>query len=338
MLRSRAWCIGTACLLSLFLSLVAREPCTIIVNSGDSIQEAIHGAPEGSVVCLVAGKWEESITIGKSLTLVGSGSDVTVLRGSETGQPVIRIESDAEIEVLVDRLTVADAEGTVPHEAHGIRVRGRARLTLTDSAVVGNEWCGIAIWDYAQVAVTGSAVERNWFGIVIEDYGQAVITGSALVGNERHGIAVGDSGQVTIDSSTIARNGEAGIAIRGFAGATIRGSTVERNWSGIRIMDSGSVAITGSIVIGNGWDGIAVSGSPRVELVGNRITANGRYGVTLLAWPCELVLEVTQGHVTGRANAIPGPGEPNANLLGSVCPDALRFLTSEEGGEFDQRE
>lgn len=50
---------------------LAQADCTVTVQPGQSIQSAIDAAPEGAVICLVAGMWEENLTITQSLKLTG---------------------------------------------------------------------------------------------------------------------------------------------------------------------------------------------------------------------------------------------------------------------------
>ncbi|MGQ9478334.1 MAG: hypothetical protein ACUVRH_07625, partial [Candidatus Bipolaricaulia bacterium] len=40
---------------------LAQAGCTVTLNPGQSIQEAIYYAEEGAVICLAEGTWEENI-------------------------------------------------------------------------------------------------------------------------------------------------------------------------------------------------------------------------------------------------------------------------------------
>jgi len=63
-----------------------------------------------------------------------------------------------------------------------------------------------------------------------------------------------------------------------------------------------------------------------------------KYGITLLKKACINEpdgIDIFRGYVTGHGNVIPGPGDPDGNELGSICPDELNFFTTEAGGEPD---
>jgi nitrous oxidase accessory protein len=63
----------------------------VVVRPGESLQTAIDAAPAGAVIVLSEGRWEENVKIEKSLTLRGTGADVTVISGVEEGYPVVWI-------------------------------------------------------------------------------------------------------------------------------------------------------------------------------------------------------------------------------------------------------
>lgn len=61
--------------------------CTVTVQPGQSIQEAIDRASEGAVICISADNFPymEHLTITKSLTLRGAGPEETILKASANG-------------------------------------------------------------------------------------------------------------------------------------------------------------------------------------------------------------------------------------------------------------
>ena len=225
MVRMRSWTTFglSVSLLALCVRLLAQEPCTITVQPGESIQEAIDAAPEGAVICLVEGEWMENLKITKSLTLRGAGAERSVIRAKEDGVPLVRISSPKVIQVVVGDLRVTGAWGLL--KGYGILVEGSAQATITGCTVSENGWYGILLLDSAQATISE-----------------------------------------------------------------------------------------------------------------NRILGNGLHGVALYERPCFDTGSVFGGLVAGGKNTIPGPDEPDGNKQGAVCPNALQFLTTEEGGELDRRE
>jgi len=318
------------------ISLAQEGPeCTITVQPGESIQAAIDRAPEGAVICLAEGEWEENIVIEKSITLRGEGAQRSVIRWAKEGGifSVVWIGSAAEIQVHIERLTV-----TKGCWYPGIIIWGSAQVTITESTVSKNS-SGIEIGNWAQATITGSTISENSFsGIVLADWAQATITGSIVSKNEWDGIVLADWARATITGSTISENGDYGITVVDSARGAISESTVSGNeLGGIMLGASSQATITGSAVSGNRLDGIILAGSSQATIEANEILGNGGYGVALLGEAC-FGIDVFTGYVIGRGNIIPGPGEPNGNEDAAICPDELSFLMTEEGGELDRRE
>jgi hypothetical protein len=66
----------------------------------DSLQAAIDAAPEGATINLGAGRFDERVTITKSLTLVGAGTDATILGPTEEAQ----LATSSRLEKIVNRI------------------------------------------------------------------------------------------------------------------------------------------------------------------------------------------------------------------------------------------
>lgn len=320
-------------LLSLGLEVLAEQACNIVVREGMSIQAAIALTPEGGVVCLEEGVWRENIVIVKSLTLRGAGSaGQTTIRGVLGGDaPVIRVEGDQETEVTIDGVAVdwgpigvavvGSAQVTITNLAvrlcgWGIAIANSAQATITNSSVAGCQGYGIYITDSARATIHVTDVESNegWFAVCVDASAQASLTASRVVRNRETGISVGHGACMAITDTIISENGRDGVSI------------------------SGSVTITGSTVDQNGWRGVAMGDSAHVTLSGNRIAANSMYGVFIYERPCADTDRVFSGYVTGRDNVIPDMFDPEGNEQGAVCPRALMFLVTEEGGELDRRQ
>jgi parallel beta-helix repeat protein len=278
----------------------AQGDCTVTVQPGESIQQAIDQAAEGDVICLEAGTWEENVKIEKSLTIRGMGAEQTVIDGVQEGYPVVWITTPEEaqtVSIKVEGVKVTGAEGECADWykgicAHGLLIRGQTQVAISDSTISGNGKDGIWLRDSARAEISNSTISEN----------------------EHHGIWLGGSAQAEITNSTISGNSGDGIELGGTARVGTR------------------LSISGSTISGN-WHGIWLAGSAQAEIEGNTIFNNGSYGVVLYQQPCYPDM-IFKGHVSGKQNTIPGPPEPDGNGKGAVCPEELDFLMTEEGGEY----
>lgn len=316
-------------------------PPTITVQPGESIQAAIDAAPEGAVIELEEGSWEENLTIDKSLTLRAAEIEPeprAVIRSTRVGWPVIRIASDEPIEVTVSGLKIAGAFGVCyqwePDRicADGISVHGKATATIENNMIRGNERYGIGMLDKSEVSIENNIISDNGRdGIGMGHSAQTTIANNTISDNSS-GIMMWSSSQATIAVNTIADNENLGIGMLESSQATIENNTISENWFGIVMCDPSHAMIANNTISDNTRDGICMRGSAQATITDNVIRGNEGHGVALGERPCFDQDETFTGFVTGRDNT--GGG----NVMGDCCPQTLAFLFTEEGGELDRRE
>ncbi len=287
--------------------------CTVTVQPEESIQKAIDQAPEGAVICLAPGRWEENLAIQKSLTLRGTGKEPKEvwIVGAKEGHPVVRIESQGEIEVVIENLTAAEAKGSycATYEPQricpdGLQVLGKAKVLIKDVQVSDNkEGVGLRVWgpaqvilshsqisnnsygwwvqDSAQVSLSYSQISNNGWGWWVQDSAQVSLTYSMVSGHERLGFFVVDSATVILSHSQVSDSG-IGVVVRYSAQLSLSHSTISNNWFIGLAADIGSATVTlqNSIVSGNGR-GLVVGDSTTVRIEGSEISGNEGHGIFL---------------------------------------------------------
>ncbi len=304
--------------------------CTVTVQQGYSIQDAIDAAPEGAVVCLAEGEWAEHVTIEKALTLRGAGRDATLIRAVETYLPVVTIRGadDRAVAVTISGITV---DGGAGWEGYGLLVTDSAQATITDCHVSGS-FAGIELRDSAQGTITACTVSGSMAGIVLSGSPQGTIADCTIAANE-YGIWLMGNPQATITACSISESGDAGIELLGDAQATITGSTISASGTaGIALKERAQATITGCSLLEGARFGLYLESSAQATILGNSIRDNGSYGVALGEQPCLFLFGTFAGYLTGAGNT----GEGNAD--GDCCPEYLVFLFTEGGGELDRRE
>jgi len=335
--RSR-WCwVGVVTLVFLAGLVALAEPCTVTVEPGESIQLAIDAAPEGAVICLPAGEWEEHITVRKNLTLRGAGPEESTIRGLRPDTAVIRVytPTDEEGMVVLEGLGMAGGSGMY---GPGLLVEGASQVAVTDCAVFENGY-GIWLKGTAQATLSGTHVFENAAtGIWLADSSHSAITNCTVCDNAFSGIWLTGETQSVIER-TIAQGNREGISLTASSQANIEHSRIVGNQRrGVSMNEFARVSITGSSVVENGWEGVYIAGSAELTLEGNTIQENQRYGVLLFERPCIATDDVFAGYIAGRRNLFPWPELPVGNRFGAVCPAELEFLLSTEGGALDRRE
>lgn len=219
----------------------------------------------------------------------------------------VTIVKEMQLEAMEKAEMVLEA---VSGEAPILSSVGEADLELIGLKVTGG-FFGLLLGANAQARITGSSISRGMFGIYLMGSAQAKIIDSTISGSE-HG----------------------GIYSEGLTQVVISDSTISGGRYGIGICNSARAEMTHSTIFENREHGIILTDSAQATIEGNIIGNNEGYGIALYQQPCYDTDEVFTGHVLGKANVIPGPGEPDGNGKGAVCPPDLEFLMTEEGGEY----
>ena len=229
-----------------------------------TIQQALAAAANGDTISVAPGTYPGGFTIGKNVTMVGSGAGRTTVRGTRAVGVGITVASGvtAAIEALtVDAagaaraadavynygtLTVQDV--TVTGSNGNAALLSSGALTLDDSTVSGNNTTGVRNTANPTVpiapgtvtiyrsTVTGNAGDA---GIVNGEFDTMTIAGSAITGNAGQTAGgIDNSGALSIRASTISGNNAGGIAngVNGTKGPTatltLYRDTIKDNFGG----------------------------------------------------------------------------------------------------------
>lgn len=210
-----------------------QPPCTITVQPGQSIQEAIDRAQEGAVICVSEYNFPymEHLTITKSLTLRGAGREKTFLTGKEIGdQPIIHIKGDRAIEVVLEDFTESWLPGSefLPG-LFGVYIQGQAKVTIRNMEIRRNSY-GIVVGDTAQLQLDNVYIHWNtWRGLLATHSAKVTVKNSLIVDTWfGGGIMAVHSAQVTIVNTTVSDNNK-GLAVTNSARVEIQESRFLNN-------------------------------------------------------------------------------------------------------------
>lgn len=185
----------------------AQKTITVCPSGCDftSIRAAILAAPEGSTIQVKAGTYQETVTVLKSLSLVGEGADKTIIEGG--------------IAILATK--IVNVTGFTIR-GQGIQVQDSQTVSLLNNMIDQSTSDGLAIINSATVTVRGSTVQNSkGSGIVIVLGSKAVISANTIKSNGGDGISVGAS-QADLRDNRITNN--AGCGIRADSASQLSGS------------------------------------------------------------------------------------------------------------------
>jgi hypothetical protein len=269
-----------------------------------TISAAVAAAAPNDIINVAAGTYQESVTIGKPLSLIGSDSTKTIIdaAGKTTGIYINGIDNADLSRVLISGFTIQNA----PYE--GILIANASEVTISGNLVTGNNKglktgggppscpglpsfetnedfdCGeaIHITGVHHSAILNNTITGNSGGILISDDTGAthdnVIAGNAVIDNPY------DCG-ITLASHVPAAFTNSRVPF-GIYSNTVVGNQSSRNGlkgegAGVGLFASAPGTATygnlvaNNLLTGNNLPGVAVHGhAPNQKLDGNVIIGN----------------------------------------------------------------
>jgi predicted outer membrane repeat protein len=263
----------------------AKLPADPIVDPGESIQAAIDAANDGDTIVVNAGRYTESLTLSKAISLTGVSSDTTIIHAA-TGQRVLTVTGTTiSNSVVISGLTFTGGEG-----GYGGGLYLDAPLSIINSRFISNtagEGGGIYGGDWftpTSLTVTGTDFINNaatrggglymngaaWLSDVrfedntAADLGGAINARSGTLALTRavflrnNGSAVySENSPATIADSRFEQNsGDVGGAVWIYAvGAHVSGTHF---YSNTAVLGGGGVAMIGGRIVNSRFEGNTV--------------------------------------------------------------------------------
>lgn len=269
-----------------------------------SIQKAIDAAPEGAVIRIAPGIYEERLQIKKPLTLEGAGWDETTI----TAENAVADEFENMRRAAMQRVRAAKSQ----EEAKRMGSEFEAELAekfASMQTVLAHDTERVAICNL-KLTSPGRQLEGRTLGVPVLEFrnAKARMSGCVIAGNPGNGIHVTDGSDVEIRDSLVAGVWGTGIVVghKGgkpcsvrvldsdlrnchYAGIVIRpgndSTLIQRcrisgaAWHGIRY-DDASPTIVGNLVFGNARCGIYASGKTTATVKQNLFYGNEMTGIS----------------------------------------------------------
>ncbi len=260
--------------------------CTSPTTACKTIKHAISLAASGDSIIVAAATYTENLTIGISLTLIGSGASTTIVDGG--GVNTVVTISNGTAHVTLSKFTIRHGLAT-----NGAGVNNSGTLTINNTAVSGNvaQSRGGGVYNHGTLTINNSIVRNNSAntdGGGIFNTGGMTINRSTVSKNSTMGDGGGiwNLGTLKINASTISGNtggailfstggGIANSATMTIVNSTISGNAVVRHGIGGIVNLQGTLTMSNSTIAGN-QGGIYVNlGTATLQ---NSIVANNSGG------------------------------------------------------------
>ncbi len=241
-------------------------------SSYSTICCAVEAAKPGDTITLAAGTYYENIQINKSIKIVGTGSDDTIIDGSQAGSVFVVGNKQKNIDVILSGMAIKGGSGIIGYQGqdpNGGGIYNSGRLTVKDCIVSGNTldhgygYGGGIYNNEGSLTVIDSTISGNTAtglgGGVYNHAGNLNVINSNIIANIGSGIAE-FYGKTIIKNSKILKNSESGIDHNG-GRATITDSAISENGHynsqtatgtiGAGIASYGTITITRCVITDN---------------------------------------------------------------------------------------
>jgi fibronectin-binding autotransporter adhesin len=225
-------------------SLAQGRTASTLINCSGSIQACIDAANDGDTILIAAGRYTESLTLSKPVSLTGENRDTTIIHAVE-GQRVLTVTgATISTSVVISGLTFTggDASGGLSCPQYcggGLLIKNSAQPLVCNSRFISNtaQYGGALYTDSPMLTLIDSDFEANTGGGVVAGTsrisgghfsnntggqgltvsGTLEITGMQFISNELGGINAGQGPATIVDARFEGNSGEGGLYFYGFS-------------------------------------------------------------------------------------------------------------------------
>lgn len=221
----------------------------------DSIQQAVNNATEGSTLYVGSGQYFETLTINKSLSLVGENKDSTIIDGDDNNT-VLYVNADDfsisdfmiqysgcscagfyGIDMGSNRQNVNITNNNIFSDSVGIYMKNGQDIAIVNNNVTSSRDYSMVIQDSTGILVSGNIFANNLNQVDIENSSEMTIVDNNMT-NNGNGITLTNSNNNTIAGNTFSSNKLYGIFLSQSDNNSIFDNSFQTNWSHVSIRNS----------------------------------------------------------------------------------------------------
>ncbi|MFI7122006.1 right-handed parallel beta-helix repeat-containing protein [Amycolatopsis sp. NPDC049868] len=316
-------------------------------NGYRSIAAGLAAATHGSLIVVRAGRYAESLTLTKAVTIAAEDGPGTVHVAAPSGSAITLTAESAALSGLTveaddpDSPAIVVSAGQLSVTECDVRAAGWAAVYALDRGTILMRQCRVQNATGAGVVVTSQdnvlescrLSDLGTSAIVVAESGSLSVRLCEIDRTGGNGICLNGQGHAVVEDTTITGAGQPAMAVE--QRATTTGSRIKvRDTKGIGfyLATRATVTLDECSVVGSGADGVFVSESCAPVLQGCRVSRAGRHGFHFTGKAAGRVIECDASGSTGAGLDVAGQSTTEFDRL-SVSDSKLAGV--QIGGEAD---
>jgi parallel beta-helix repeat protein len=256
---------------------ISQDPMTYTVGPPGSgadytkIQDAINAASDGDTVIVWNWMYVENVVVDKSLNIIGTSPNSTIVSASLSSQDVFLITA-SNVQLTGFKIMGADL-------ASAVHISGGHSSNVSTNIIENNK-IGVYLSDSDGNSIYDNVIASNKDkGIHMDNSNSNIFSRNNVSKNEIGMVMVGSSDNL-VQENTVSSNPGSGIHANfgsndnRFSGNSIENNGLDKGWDGIAISYSNNNTISGNNVVHNKNIGILVIYGCFNKVVGNTLVQN----------------------------------------------------------------
>lgn len=276
-MKSRACvlkCTLSGIMLLLFMPelIMVADAAVYVLNSGESIQEAVDSANSGDTIIVNSGTYHEAITLNKS---------GLVLRGNDSGSGYPAINAGGSNGIAIE------ADGCVVENFHITKSSCGISVTSDNNIIRGNNASlndnGIGLVNSENNMLVGNTINSNGkFGMIMQFSHNNTFVNNIARENGGDAFVVHDSDNNTLVGNNLISNGDDGIDLASSDYNVLEDNIAQSNsWFGVNLENCCYNKFVKNSIVSNHDYGMYMYYSTNNTLENNNVSSNGYYGFRL---------------------------------------------------------
>ncbi len=238
----------------------------------ESIQEAIDAAENGDTVRVWEGTYYENVVVNKSVSLVGNGSEETIIDGGGRG---------AVVNITIDYVNLSgfNVTGSKGYDA-GIKIESDQNRIFDNNC--SNNWYGIYLrYSDHNTLINNTCSSNDKRGIYLKLSNNNLLSNNTCITNDKSGIFLEFTEHNTFSGNTCLLNNDYGIFIGNSDNNQFSNNNCSGNENGIELEGSEYNNFSNNTCSMNFYNGICLGGSSDHITLINNTCSNNKYGIAL---------------------------------------------------------